>query len=163
VDRTKYQIQIPLPPKIDPTVTMMTVEEKPDVTYADIGAGVFRTATWHAGRYPLESLGMRLDANWLNCRKTQKPASLSNRHCRMPQAGARSRSSACGRWWSCRCCTPSALWRWASTRPRACCATARQVLAAVHSGVVHTCVTSCGLQRLAVPSNSTSCPLSAPA
>ena len=37
VDRNKYQIQIPLPPKIDPSVTMMTVEEKPDVTYADIG------------------------------------------------------------------------------------------------------------------------------
>lgn len=37
VDRTKYQIQIPLPPKIDPTVTMMTVEEKPDITYNDIG------------------------------------------------------------------------------------------------------------------------------
>ena len=37
VDRTKYQIQIPLPPKIDPSVTMMTVEEKPDVTYSDIG------------------------------------------------------------------------------------------------------------------------------
>ena len=37
VDRTKYQIHIPLPAKIDPTVTMMTVEEKPDVTYADIG------------------------------------------------------------------------------------------------------------------------------
>merc|ERR1719333_1411393 len=37
VDRTKYQIQIPLPPKIDPSVTMMTVEEKPDVTYADVG------------------------------------------------------------------------------------------------------------------------------
>merc|ERR1719498_1924199 len=35
VDRTKYQI--PLPPKIDPTVSMMTVEEKPDVTYSDIG------------------------------------------------------------------------------------------------------------------------------
>lgn len=35
VDRTKYQIQLPLPPKIDPTVTMMTVEEKPDVTYDD--------------------------------------------------------------------------------------------------------------------------------
>ncbi|GFZ04364.1 regulatory particle triple-A 1A [Actinidia rufa] len=32
VDRNKYQIQIPLPPKIDPSVTMMTVEEKPDVT-----------------------------------------------------------------------------------------------------------------------------------
>ncbi len=37
VDRTKYQIQIPLPPKIDPSVTMMTVEEKPDITYSDIG------------------------------------------------------------------------------------------------------------------------------
>ena len=37
VDRTKYSIQIPLPPKIDPSVTMMTVEEKPDVTYADVG------------------------------------------------------------------------------------------------------------------------------
>jgi len=37
VDRNKYQIQIPLPAKIDPTVTMMTVEEKPDVTYGDIG------------------------------------------------------------------------------------------------------------------------------
>jgi len=37
VDRSKYQIQIPLPPKIDPTVTMMTVEEKPDVTYKDVG------------------------------------------------------------------------------------------------------------------------------
>ena len=28
-----------MPPKIDPTVTMMTVEEKPDVTYKDIGGG----------------------------------------------------------------------------------------------------------------------------
>ena len=37
VDRNKYQIQIPLPPRIDPSVTMMTVEEKPDVTYSDIG------------------------------------------------------------------------------------------------------------------------------
>ena len=37
VDRTKYQIQIPLPPKIDPSVTMMTVEEKPDATYNDVG------------------------------------------------------------------------------------------------------------------------------
>jgi len=37
VDRMKYKIQIPLPPKIDPTVTMMQVEEKPDVTYADVG------------------------------------------------------------------------------------------------------------------------------
>eukprot|EP00667_Euglena_gracilis_P034025 EG_transcript_57515 len=37
VDRTKYFIQIPLPPKIDPTVSMMQVEEKPDITYADVG------------------------------------------------------------------------------------------------------------------------------
>lgn len=37
VDRNKYQIQIPLPPKIDPSVTMMQVEDKPDVTYSDIG------------------------------------------------------------------------------------------------------------------------------
>lgn len=37
VDRSKYQIQMPLPPKIDATVTMMTVEDKPDVTYNDIG------------------------------------------------------------------------------------------------------------------------------
>lgn len=37
VDRTKYSIQIPLPPRIDPTVSVMTVEEKPDVTYDDVG------------------------------------------------------------------------------------------------------------------------------
>ncbi|KNC98199.1 26S protease regulatory subunit 7 [Spizellomyces punctatus DAOM BR117] len=37
VDRNKYQIQIPLPPKIDPSVTMMQVEEKPDITYTDVG------------------------------------------------------------------------------------------------------------------------------
>merc|ERR1712003_71680 len=37
VDRNKYQIHIPLPPKIDPSVTMMQAEEKPDVTYSDVG------------------------------------------------------------------------------------------------------------------------------
>ena len=37
VDRTKYAIQIPLPPKIDPTVSLMTVEDKPDVTYDEVG------------------------------------------------------------------------------------------------------------------------------
>lgn len=37
VDRTKYAIQLPLPPRIDPSVTMMTVEEKPDVTYDMVG------------------------------------------------------------------------------------------------------------------------------
>ena len=37
VDRSKYQIQITLPTKIDPQVTMMAVEEKPDITYADVG------------------------------------------------------------------------------------------------------------------------------
>ncbi|KAH9555979.1 hypothetical protein CY35_08G145400 [Sphagnum magellanicum] len=39
VDCNKYQIQIPLPPKIDSSVTMMTVEEKPDVTHNDIWGG----------------------------------------------------------------------------------------------------------------------------
>ena len=37
VDKAKYSIQIPLPPKIDPTVSLMTVEDKPDVTYDDVG------------------------------------------------------------------------------------------------------------------------------
>lgn len=37
VDRTKYAIQLPLPPKIDPMVSLMEVEEKPDVTYDDVG------------------------------------------------------------------------------------------------------------------------------
>eukprot|EP00968_Pinguiococcus_pyrenoidosus_P016568 scaffold1610_cov257-Pinguiococcus_pyrenoidosus.AAC.21 len=37
VDRAKYSIQIPLPPKIDPSVSLMQVEEKPDVTYDDVG------------------------------------------------------------------------------------------------------------------------------
>ena len=37
VDRTKYSIQLPLPPRIDPTVSLMTVEDKPDVTYDDVG------------------------------------------------------------------------------------------------------------------------------
>jgi ATP-dependent 26S proteasome regulatory subunit len=36
-DRNQYQIHIPLPPKIDPTVTMLQEEEKPDVTYSDVG------------------------------------------------------------------------------------------------------------------------------
>ena len=34
---SKISIKLPLPPKIDPTVTMMTVEEKPDVSYNDLG------------------------------------------------------------------------------------------------------------------------------
>lgn len=37
VDRLKYAIQIPLPPKIDASVALMEVEEKPDVTYDDVG------------------------------------------------------------------------------------------------------------------------------
>ena len=37
VKRNKYTIEIPLPPKIDPGVSTMEVEEKPDVTYNDIG------------------------------------------------------------------------------------------------------------------------------
>jgi len=38
IDRqNKYQIVVPLPPRVDASVSMMTVEEKPDVTYADVG------------------------------------------------------------------------------------------------------------------------------
>ncbi|KAI6216150.1 ATPase-AAA-core domain-containing protein [Aphelenchoides fujianensis] len=37
VDLETHQINLPLPIKIDPTVTMMRLEEKPDVTYADVG------------------------------------------------------------------------------------------------------------------------------
>ncbi len=33
----KYIIQLPLPPKVDPSVSMMQVEDKPDVTYDDVG------------------------------------------------------------------------------------------------------------------------------
>lgn len=40
VDRVKYQILLPLPPKIDNAVMLMQVEEKPDVTYSDIGGCV---------------------------------------------------------------------------------------------------------------------------
>lgn len=42
VDRTKYSIQIPLPPKIDPTVSLMTVEDKPDVTYDEVSSSSSR-------------------------------------------------------------------------------------------------------------------------
>lgn len=37
VDRSKYQIQMTLPVKVDPQVTMMAIEEKPDITYTDVG------------------------------------------------------------------------------------------------------------------------------
>lgn len=37
VDQTNYKIMIPLPPRIDPSVTMMQVEERPSITYADVG------------------------------------------------------------------------------------------------------------------------------
>jgi 26S proteasome regulatory subunit T1 len=37
IEKKKYKISLPLPPKIDPSVSLMTVEERPDVTYDDIG------------------------------------------------------------------------------------------------------------------------------
>lgn len=37
VEKKKYKISLPLPPKIDPSVSLMTVEERPDVSYEDIG------------------------------------------------------------------------------------------------------------------------------
>ena len=37
VEKKKYKIALPLPPKIDKNVSLMTVEDRPDVTYNDIG------------------------------------------------------------------------------------------------------------------------------
>lgn len=37
VDRMRFQIHIPLPPQINPAVSLMEVCEKPDVTYNDVG------------------------------------------------------------------------------------------------------------------------------
>lgn len=37
VDSSKYSIQIPLPTKVDSAIGLMTVEDKPDVTYEDVG------------------------------------------------------------------------------------------------------------------------------
>jgi len=37
VDRVKYNVILPLPRKIDASVTLMQVEEKPEITYNDIG------------------------------------------------------------------------------------------------------------------------------
>lgn len=37
VDHMRYMIQLPLPPAINPLVSMMEVEEKPDVTYEEVG------------------------------------------------------------------------------------------------------------------------------
>jgi len=37
IDQSKFSIQIPLPSKVDAAVSLMTVEERPDVTYQDIG------------------------------------------------------------------------------------------------------------------------------
>ncbi len=37
IDQVKHAIQLPLPPRIDPSVSLMEVEEKPDVTYDDVG------------------------------------------------------------------------------------------------------------------------------
>ena len=36
IDRFKFETKLPLPTNIDPSVSMMHVEEKPDVTYKDI-------------------------------------------------------------------------------------------------------------------------------
>lgn len=37
IERNNYQIKIPLPQRIDSSVAAMEIEEKPDVTYNDIG------------------------------------------------------------------------------------------------------------------------------
>jgi 26S proteasome regulatory subunit T1 len=37
IENQKLSIQIPLPPRIDPSVSLMEVDEKPDITYDDVG------------------------------------------------------------------------------------------------------------------------------
>lgn len=37
VEKKRYRITLPLPPKIDPSVSLMTVEDRPEVSYEDIG------------------------------------------------------------------------------------------------------------------------------
>ena len=37
VNRTNFKIEIPLPSQVDASVSLMTVEDKPDVTYEDLG------------------------------------------------------------------------------------------------------------------------------
>eukprot|EP00965_Chrysotila_dentata_P211553 6186527-Pleurochrysis_carterae.AAC.1 len=109
VDRNKYQIQIPLPPKIDPTVTMMTVEEKPDITYNDIGGNKdeiqkLREVRLHAARrFP--------------CR-IREAEELLPRFCRVHSRRSTQRLGVC-RCSSCRCCTRSGSCSLALTLPKA--------------------------------------------
>ena len=116
VDRNKYQIQIPLPPKIDPSVTMMTVEEKPDITYNDIGGN----------KDEIQKLReVRARARAAAARGTRAPpcprAPAARRpHPPPPPLDPYLRCS------SCRCSTPSASSSSASTRRRACCSTGRR-------------------------------------
>ena len=46
------QIQLPLPAKLDPTVTMMTVEEKPDITYRYLQILLDELSTYRAILHP---------------------------------------------------------------------------------------------------------------
>ena len=67
VDRNKYQIQIPLPPKIDASVTMMQVEEKPDVTYSDVGGCKEQIEKLReVVETPLLSVSNSLGVSWYN-------------------------------------------------------------------------------------------------
>lgn len=33
----KFEVKVALPPSLDPTVSLMQVDEKPNTTYADVG------------------------------------------------------------------------------------------------------------------------------
>lgn len=37
VSRTNFKIELPLPSRVDASVSLMTVEDKPDITYEDLG------------------------------------------------------------------------------------------------------------------------------
>ena len=53
IDHSKYSIQIPLSPKIDPTVILMTVKDKPDVTDDVGGAKESMEKLWEVLEMPL--------------------------------------------------------------------------------------------------------------
>lgn len=104
MDRSaKYQIHIPLPPKIDPSVTMMTVEEKPDITYAEVGGATEQVQKIReVVELPL------LNVSRAFCLASGLPCLVLTCCCAAALP-----------------CSLSASCNWALTRPRVCCCTGR--------------------------------------
>ena len=122
VDRTKYFIHIPLPAKIDPTVTMMTVEEKPDVTYADVGGSKeqiekMREVVELPMLHPEKFVQLGIDPPGA-CYATARPG--RERRCsraRWPTAPTRASSASSARSW-CRSTWAARAWCASSSRWR---------------------------------------------